>query len=196
MINLNALSPGRHDLEGTPTLPRLRDQVSIAAGLDGTLDGSALWVLLAIYRAFAIVDRDQAKEVASFELTPLQFNILMVLQRVDRPTPMGALAEMLVVRPTNLSGNINTLVGRGLVRRELSKSDRRSLLPALTRRGHSFLNEHLPAHWRRLERLMGGLSREQRLQLVALLKALVLSMEDEQQRECAASDGEKKSPAA
>jgi len=43
---------------------------------------------------------------------------------------------------------------------------------------------------------MYGLSREQRLQLVTLLKSLVLSVQDEQQRECTARKGEKKSRAA
>jgi DNA-binding MarR family transcriptional regulator len=183
-------------VQDAPSLPLLRDQVAVSAAVDKALDGSALWVLLAVYRTFAILDRDQAEEVASMGLTPLQFNILTVLQRTGRPTTMGALSGMLVVRPTNLSGNINTLVERGLVRRELNESDQRSLLAVLTPHGQSFLSEHLPAHWRRLERLMYGLSREQRLQLVTLLKSLVLSVQDEQQRECTARKGEKKSRAA
>lgn len=193
--NPDAFLVGGPDKERA-TLPLLRDQVAVSAAVDAALDGSALWVLLAIYRTFAIVDRDQAEEVASMGLTPLQFNILTVLQRTGRPTTMGALAGMLVVRPTNLSGNINTLVERLLVRRELNESDQRSLLAVLTPQGQAFLDVHLPAHWRRLERLMHGLSREQRLQLVSLLKSLVLSVQDEQQRECASGNREKKSRAA
>jgi DNA-binding MarR family transcriptional regulator len=172
------------------TLPLLRDQVSVSAALDKALDGSALWVLLAVYRSFALLDRDQAEEVGNMGLTPLQFNILTVLQRTGQPTTMGALAGMLVVKPTNLSGNFNTLVERGLVRREINEADQRSLLAVLTPQGHAFLDEHLPAHWRRLERLMYGLGREKRLQLVALLKELVVSIEDEQERERAARKSE------
>lgn len=188
--------------EGAPAalaevpLPHLRDQVAVAAALDKALDGSALWVLLALYRAFNVLDRDQVEEVGGMGLTPLQLNILTVLQRTGQPTTMGALAGMLVVKPTNLSGNMNTLIERGLVRRELNASDQRSLLAVLTPAGHAFLAEHLPEHWRRLERLMYGLSREKRLQLVALLKELVLSFEDEQERERAAQRSEKKSRAA
>lgn len=167
-------------------LPLLQDQVSVAAALDKALDGSALWVLLAMYRSFALLDRDQAEEVGGMGLSPLQFNILTVLQRTGQPTTMGALAGMLVVKPTNLSGNFNTLVDRGLVRREINEADQRSLLAVLTAEGRAFLEQHLPDHWRRLERLMYGLSREKRLQLVALLKELVVSIEDEQERERAA----------
>lgn len=168
----------------------------MSAALDKALDGSALWVLLAMYRAFNVLDRDQAEELAAMKLTPLQFNILTVLQRTGRATTMGALAGMLVVKPTNLSGNINTLVNRGLVRRELNESDQRSLLAVLTDEGRTFLEENLPAHWRRMERLMYGLSREKRLQLVALLKELVLSISDEQERESAARKSEQKSRVA
>jgi len=173
-------------------LPLLGDQVAVSAALDEALDGTALWVLLSLYRAFAVLDRDQAEEVASMGLAPLQFNILTVLQRTGRPTTMRALAGMLVVKPTNLTGNINTLVERGLVRREQNESDQRSLLAVLTPEGRAFLDEHLPHHWRRLERLMYGLSREKRLHLVALLKELVMSIEDEQQREHAARTSERK----
>jgi DNA-binding MarR family transcriptional regulator len=170
--------------------------VSVRDALDKALDGSALWVLLSVYRTFNVLDRDQAEEVADMGLTPLQFNILTVLQRTGRATTMGALAGMLVVKPTNLSGNINTLAERGLVRRELNETDQRSLLAVLTDAGRAFLDEHLPGHWRRMERLMYGLSREKRLQLVALMKELVLSIEDEQERERAARKSEQKSRAA
>jgi DNA-binding MarR family transcriptional regulator len=170
------------DAAAAPLL-HLSNQVAVRAALDKALDGSALWVLLAIYRAFAILDRDQADEVAAMGLSPLQFNILTTLQRTRQPTTMGALASMLVVKPNNLSGNINTLAEKGLIRRELNASDQRSLLAVLTPKGEVFLKEHLPAHWRRLERLMGGLTREQRLQMVTLLKQLTTSIEHEQDQE-------------
>ena len=174
----------------------LSDQVSVAAALDKALDGTALWVLLGLYRAFAVLDRDQSEEVAGIGLSPLQFNILTVLQRTGQPTTMGALAAMLVVKPTNLSGNINSLIERGLVQRKLNALDQRWLLAALTPSGKEFLAKHLPNHWRRLERLMYGLSREKRIQLVSLLRELLESINDEQERERTADKNEKKSRAA
>lgn len=164
-------------------LPNLIDQVAASVAVDEALDGSALLVLLAIYRAFAVLDRDQSEEVAGLGLTPLQFNILTTLHRTHQPLTMGALAEMLVVRPTNLSGNINTLAERGLLRRELNVSDQRSLLAVITPAGEEFLATHLPGHWQRLERLMQALSRKQRSNLVSLLKQLVKSVEAERNEE-------------
>jgi DNA-binding MarR family transcriptional regulator len=161
-------------------LPLLSDQVAVSTARHKDLDGTALWVLLSVYKAFATLDRDQSDELASMGLTPLQFNILTTLQRVHQPTTMGALAAMLVVKPNNLSGNISSLVNQGFVKREINDSDQRSLLAVLTPAGETFLAEHLPAHWRRLERLMGGLSRAEKLHLVSLLNQMAHSIQSEQ----------------
>lgn len=174
-------------LDAVP-MPNLIDQVAASVDEDKSLDASALWVLLAIYRAFAILDRDQGQELAQIGLTPLQFNILTTMHRARQPVTMGVLATMLVVRPTNLSGNINSLVERGFIRRELNVTDQRSLLAVITDEGEAFMAEHLPAHWRRLERLMGGIPHEQRLSLVASLKNLVISIEEEQKNDAEQGD--------
>jgi DNA-binding MarR family transcriptional regulator len=85
---------------------------------------------------------------------------------------MCALGGMLVVKPMNLSGNVKTLAKKGLIRRELNTINQRSLLAVLTPEGDAFLKVHLPAYWKRLERLIGGLTRLQRLQLITLLRQL------------------------
>jgi len=185
------------DVEEGSAIPllRLSDQVAVSTARHKDLDGTALWVLLAVYRAFATLDRDQSDEVGAMGLTPLQFNILTTLQRVHQPTTMGALAAMLVVKPNNLSGNISSLVNQGFVKREINVSDQRSLLAVLTPVGEAFLAEHLPAHWLRLERLMGGLSRAEKLHLVALLNQMTNSIQTEQGLD-AEQPSEKKSATA
>jgi DNA-binding MarR family transcriptional regulator len=185
------------DVEDGSAIPllRLSDQVAVSTARHKDLDGTALWVLLAVYRAFATLDRDQSDEVGAMGLTPLQFNILTTLQRVHHPTTMGALAAMLVVKPNNLSGNISSLVNQGFVKREINVSDQRSLLAVLTPAGEAFLAERLPAHWLRLERLMGGLSRAEKLHLVALLNQMTNSIQTEQGLD-AEQPSEKKSATA
>ncbi len=100
------------------------------------------------------------------------------------------------ITPADVGPAINTLIERGLVKRELNAADQRCLLAVLTPQGKDFLAKHLPGHWRRLERLMHGLSREKRVQLVGLLRELLVSIEDEQERERAADKSEKQSRAA
>ena len=172
----NVLGNVSWDSDAVP-LPRLGDQVAVSVAQDGALDGSALRVLLSLYRAFAVLDRDQAEEAAAMGLTSLQFNVLTVLHRSHQPLTMGALATMLVVKPNNLSGNINTLAQRGLIRREINLSDQRSLLAVITPEGEAFLATHLPGHWQRLERLMNHLARSQRVELVRLLERMTASID-------------------
>jgi len=169
-------NPSKDSVKPIP-LTHLSDQVAVSKLRDGLADGSALMVLLAVYRAFAVLDRDQAEELSTLGLTPLQFNILTTLKRTQEPTTMGALASLLVVRPNNLSGNINTLIQRGWVRREINSLDQRSFLAVITDKGHSLLDQHLPAHWVRLEKLMSELSNAKRRSLVEGLKLMVSSVE-------------------
>lgn len=170
--------PGAFDeSQDDSLLPHLSDQVAATAFRYRQVEGSALWVLLAMYRAFAVLDRDQAVEVSTMGLTTLQFNILNVLQRVGQPIAMGALANALVVQPTNLSSSFSVLADKGLVKRELNAKDRRSILAMLTKKGEGFLEKVLPAHWDRLELLMSALSKEDRIALVALLKRMSTSIE-------------------
>jgi len=145
--------------------------------MDRTLDGTAMFVVIGMYRAFSVLDRDQVEELSRLDLTPVQFNILTTLQRVGKPTTVGALGAMLIVRPNHMSGSINTLVRRGYVERQINPDDSRSVLVELTKKGMAFLEEKLPAHWRRLEALMRGLDTDQRLQLVGLLKSMVQSIQ-------------------
>ena len=158
-------------------LPHLCDQVAASAMRHRQLEGSALWVLLAMYRAFAVLDRDQVAEVSAMGLTTLQFNILNILERAGEPMTMGALASLLVVQPNNLSSNFSALSDKGYVRRELNQNDHRSLLAVLTPEGQAFLNDKLPGHWERLEELMKLVSREERVSLVNLLKKLATSIQ-------------------
>lgn len=150
------------------------------------LDPSALLVVLGIYRAFAVLDRDQSEELGEVGLTPMQCNILTTLQRAQHPVTAGELAQRLVVLPNNLSRIINELVERGLVRRKPNKNDKRSLFIVLTPRGKRLLARFLPTHWERLGRILRGVSRDERIRLAALLKTLVVSIaherDDEQRR--------------
>ncbi|WP_280298052.1 MarR family winged helix-turn-helix transcriptional regulator [Nocardia neocaledoniensis] len=70
---------------------------------------------------------------ASENLTASQGKTLTVLRR--RPASMRALAEVLTCDASNVTGIINRLEKRGLVRRETSASDRRVTTLVLTPEG-------------------------------------------------------------
>jgi DNA-binding MarR family transcriptional regulator len=106
-----------------------------------------------------------------FELSPIQCHVLHVLEP-GRPLPMNRLADTLSCDASNVTGLVDRLESRGLVRREPSPGDRRVKVLQLTPTG-ARLRAQL------LRQMTGGalplsrLSLDQRRTLVKILEALV-----------------------
>src|SRR2546427_2946239 len=80
------------------------------------------WQLLV---KFFFTRRADLPTVASeFELSPAQCHVLHLIEP-DQPIPMGRIAEALACDASNVTGLIDRLESRGLVRRQPSAGDRR-----------------------------------------------------------------------
>ena len=71
---------------------------------------------------------------AGFELSPVQCHVLHLLEP-GRPVPMGQLAETLSCDASNVTGLVDRLEARGLIRRRSSSADRRVKVLELTPAG-------------------------------------------------------------
>ncbi len=71
---------------------------------------------------------------AELELSPAQCHLLHLIEP-GRPVPMGQLAETLACDASNVTGLVDRLESRGLVRRRSSGADRRVKVLDLTARG-------------------------------------------------------------
>jgi DNA-binding MarR family transcriptional regulator len=71
---------------------------------------------------------------AELELSPAQCHVLHLIEP-GRPIPMGRLAETLACDASNVTGLVNRLESRGLVRRRPSSADRRVKVLDLTPAG-------------------------------------------------------------
>ena len=71
---------------------------------------------------------------AELELSPAQCHVLHLIEP-DRPIPMGELAETLACDRSNVTGLVDRLESRGLVRRRPSAGDRRVKVLVLTSTG-------------------------------------------------------------
>src|SRR5881409_4289907 len=90
------------------------------------------WQLLV---KFFFTQRADLPVLASeFELSPAQCHVLHLIEP-DRPVPMGRLAEALACDASNVTGLIDRLESRGLVRRRPSAGDRRVKVLVLTPTG-------------------------------------------------------------
>jgi DNA-binding MarR family transcriptional regulator len=90
------------------------------------------WQLLV---KFFFAQRDRLPSFGQeFELSPAQCHVLHLIEP-DRPLPMGRLAETLGCDASNVTGLVDRLEARGLVRRTTDASDARRIHLALTEAG-------------------------------------------------------------
>ena len=108
---------------------------------------------------------------AEFELSPAQCHVLHLIEP-GRPLPMGRLAETLSCDASNVTGLVDRLETRGLIRRQPSAGDRRVKVLQLTPAG-SRLRTQLLRRMTGRSLPLSRLSLDQQRTLVTILEALV-----------------------
>jgi DNA-binding MarR family transcriptional regulator len=87
----------------------------------------------ALVRLSFLVQRLYARICAQHDLSPAQAQLMCVI--IDRPRGMTELAQMLGLERPGLTGLVDRIERRGLLRRETTPRDRRAVTVALTPRG-------------------------------------------------------------
>src|SRR5580693_3216076 len=99
-------------------------------------DSCDAWQLLV---QFFFVQRAHLPPLAAkLELSPAQCHVLHLIGP-GRPIPMGQLADTLACDASNVTGLVDRLESRGLVRRHPSEADRRVRVLDLTPKGSRLL---------------------------------------------------------
>jgi DNA-binding MarR family transcriptional regulator len=128
-----------------------------------------VWQLL--LKFFFAQRADLPTLAAEFELSPAQCHVLHLMEP-DRPIPMGRIAEALACDASNVTGLVDRLELRGLVRRQPASSDRRVKVLELTPEGvrlRSTVLERMTKPPASLDRL----SAEEQRELLRILKRLL-----------------------
>jgi DNA-binding MarR family transcriptional regulator len=131
--------------------------------------GSGAWPLLV--RLLFAQRANLPPLAAQLELSPAQCHVLHLIEP-ERALPMGRLARTLACHASNVTGLVDRLESRGLVRRRPSAADRRVKVLVLTPTGsriRALLVDRMTAPPAALERLS---LREQR-ELVRILSRLL-----------------------
>jgi len=95
-------------------------------------DASEAWTLL--FRLFVSQRGRVPQVVVEFDLSPMQAHVLRLLEP-DQPLPMRTLARKLCCDASNVTGIVDRLEERGLVRRDAAPGDRRVKMLAVTSSG-------------------------------------------------------------
>ncbi len=127
------------------------------------------WKLL--MKLFFTQRADLPTLTAEFDLSPAQCHVLHLIEP-DQPVPMGQIAESLACDASNVTGLVDRLESRGLVRRQPSSGDRRIKVLELTQAG-ARLRSVVMERMTEPPEILGRLSAEEQRELVRILKRLL-----------------------
>lgn len=142
------------------------------------LDVSPMGVIGRISRLGDEFDARLRPTFAASGLGEGEFDVLATLRRSGPGAELtpGELTASMMVTSGAVSKRLDRLVGAGLVHRRSSDQDARSRLVSLTEQGRQLVDAAVEAHLANEERLLAGLSPEERRQLADLLRRLTLSL--------------------
>lgn len=108
-------------------------------------DDPYLKVLRPLVEAYLAFDLTASRHIRSLRLTPSQFDIIATLGDTDGLTCSELSAHTLVTKGT-LTGILDRLLAKGLIRRDSVKGDRRCVKIRLTEKGERMFRDTFAAH--------------------------------------------------
>jgi len=135
--------------------------------LDPTAMEAWIWMLKTMGDVWEAIDVHFGRH----NISKGRFHVLMQLKRYqDRPLSPSELADKAGVTRATMTGLLDGLERDGFLKREQREQDRRGVVVRLTEKGTLFMEEMLPDHFRRIAKLMDGLSVQERKSFVTLLE--------------------------
>jgi MarR family 2-MHQ and catechol resistance regulon transcriptional repressor len=125
----------------------------------------------AIIATYKVMQRGMTKLLSEEGLTQPQFTALRVMAR-HGPTPMKTLSDELLVTAANITGIVDRLESKGLVRRAASSEDRRATIVELTTGGMRLQEAVTKKYVGFLQKALQSFSSEEQQTLSILLAKL------------------------
>lgn len=146
------------------------------------LDPLAMSIFGRLWRLSAIASKAVEHVHLQFGLTQPEFDVLATLRRSGEPYTLSptALYTLLMLSSGAMTNRLDKLEARGLIYREPSPEDRRSMLVALTKAGLALINDTMTAHVANEQRLLHSLDHSQQQELANLLRTLLLAIGKDQ----------------
>jgi DNA-binding MarR family transcriptional regulator len=144
------------------------------------LDASPMGVLGRLSRVTRIAERELKALFSEFGLERGEFDVLATLRRAGAPAGLtaGVLARCSIVTSGAVTNRLDRLVAKGYVTRDIDPTNRRTVVVALTPAGRELIDRAVVAHVDNERRILAGLDRRQQNDLAAILRVLLLSLND------------------
>ncbi|MBO1520154.1 MarR family winged helix-turn-helix transcriptional regulator [Oceanisphaera pacifica] len=133
-----------------------------------------------IVRLEYFITRRVLQDLAHYDLNVGEFDVLAALRRHPPSFQLSPnqLQTMVLISSGALTNRINRLESRGLVNRTQAEHDRRGVIVTLTEQGFKVIEEAVKHHLAAESELANTLSDDEQRQIAALLKKMLLVIED------------------
>ena len=112
-----------------------------------------------------------------WELSPSQFNVLNVLSGKSDGLSQVELGRRLLMHRSNVTGLVDRLEARGMVKRQDNPNDRRAYNVVLTSSGENVVRQILPHYYRAAEEVWGDIPKKRAEEMVTGLIAVCVNAE-------------------
>ncbi|MGP4076069.1 MarR family winged helix-turn-helix transcriptional regulator [Halobacillus sp. K22] len=133
-------------------------------------------VLTKAQRSVADLVKD---DIQSYGLNPTEFGVLELLYHQGEQ-PLQKIGEKILLASGSITYVVDKLEKKEYLERIPCPNDRRITFASITEKGREFLNDIFPDHWKQIERITGGLTDEEKVQAIELLKKLGKNTEGNQ----------------
>jgi len=137
--------------------------------MDNEFENSVKDIVWALRRIVSLINLDSKRMVKRFGVTGPQGLVIKSLHALAEAQPSAALSRYLNMTPSNMTGIVDRLEEKNLVRRTRKQGDRRTHLIELTEKGREF-SQSLPDPME--EKLMSGLADLQPTEIFGVYSAL------------------------
>jgi MarR family 2-MHQ and catechol resistance regulon transcriptional repressor len=142
-----------------------------STGRYGESTERALGLFVRLTRCFNAVSEHARRDIDSHGLSVSEFAVLELLYHRG-PTPLGEIAQRILLTTGSITYVIDQLVSMGLVERAPCPQDRRRYYAVLTPAGTQKISEIFPTHAEEIRRTMSALTEDEQEALTRLLKKL------------------------
>ena len=131
----------------------------------------SLKVLVVLSKSYRSIIDKAVKDIRNYDLSPSEFGILDVLYTKGNVS-LQQIGDKLLISSGTMTYNVDKLERKGLLIRIPCSEDRRVIYAQLTDKGRELYKRIFPLHSQSVHRMMNSLGREQKQNLIALLKTL------------------------
>lgn len=140
----------------------------------------ALHLYIVLSRAYHAVAKADKKEIVKYGLSPSEFAVLELLLHKG-PQPIQYIASKVLLKSGSMTYVVTQLEKKGLLKRVVSKEDKRVFYAELTVKGEERIKEIFPLHKTFLYELIDVLSKEDANILIEQLKVLGKAVENKKE---------------